>query len=108
MFHVRGSEPEEAIQCLRRAISGDWTYWSISASDANLDPIRQRVEQLLDKIREEQRLLARQSLDNLGSTMKMLQGMRITTEVTESRRQLDEYEARYRQGTVFAYRSLLS
>ena len=107
VFHVRGSNPEEAIQCLRRAIVGDWTYWSISISDANLEPIRQRVERLLEQMREEQRLIARQTLDNLGSTMKMLQEMGITTEVTESRKRLGEYEARYSEGTVFAYRSLL-
>ena len=107
VLHVRGSNAEEAIQCLRRAISGDWTYWSISISDANLDPIRQRVERLLEQMREEQRLIARRTLDGLGSTMKMLQGMRITTEVAESRKKLDEYEAQYREGTVFAYRSLI-
>ena len=107
VFHVRGSNAEDAIQCLRRAISRDWTYWSISISDSNLDPIRQRVEQLLEQMREEQRLIARQTLDSLGSTMRILQGMRITSEVAESRKKLDEYEAQYREGTVFAFRSLI-
>jgi tetratricopeptide (TPR) repeat protein len=107
VFHVRGSNVQEAIQCLRRAISTDWTYWSISISDANVDPIRPRVERLLEQMREEQRLIARQALDRLGSTMKRLQGMQITTEVAESRKKLDEFEAKYREGTVFAYRSLI-
>ena len=107
VFQVRGSSVEGAIQCLRRAINGDWTFWSISASDANLDPMRQRVEQLLEQMREEQRVIARQTLDSFASTIKLLQGMRITTEGAKSRKQLDEYEARYREGTVFAYRSLI-
>ena len=90
VFHVRGANAEEAIQCLRRAVSGDWTYWSISISDANLDPIRQRVERLFEQMREEQRLIARRTLDSLGSTMKMLHGMEITAEVIESRKKLEE------------------
>ena len=107
VFHVRASNGEEAIQCLRRAISGDWTYWSISISDANLDLIRPRVERLLEQMREEQRVIARQALDGFGSTMKMLHGMRITTEVAEWQRKLHECGESYRGGTVFAYRNLV-
>jgi len=47
IYQVRASGVEEAIRCLRQAISTDWMYWSISISDANLDPIRNRVERLL-------------------------------------------------------------
>jgi lipoprotein NlpI len=107
VFHVRGSNAEEAIQCLRRAISGDWTYWSISVSDANLDFIRQRVERLLEEMREGQRVIAKKALDDFVSTMKMLQGMQITAEVSEWQRKLGDCEASYREGTVFAYRNLL-
>jgi hypothetical protein len=92
---------------LRRAISGDWTYWSISISDANLDPIRPRVERLLEQMREEQRVIAQQVLDGFGNTMGMLQRMGIAAEVAEWRRKLVECEVSYRSGTVFVYRNLV-
>ena len=107
VFHVRGSNAEDAIQCLRRAIIGDWTYWSISISDANFDAIRPRLERLLDQMREEQRVIARRALDGFVSTMKMLQGMLITTEIAEWQKKLVECESSYREGTAFAYRDLI-
>jgi tetratricopeptide (TPR) repeat protein len=107
VFHVRGSSAEEAIRCLRQAIGGDWTYWSISISDASFEPIRKWVARLLEQMREEQRLSARQSLDAFGGTLRMLQGMGIAAEVAEWQKRLAECEASYREGTVFAYRNLV-
>ncbi len=108
VFHVRGADPDAAMECLRRAISLDWTYWSISISDANLDHVRPYVERLLAQMREEQRVIARQTLDGFTGALKMLQGMQLTTEVAEWHRRLEECEASYREGTVFAYRNLVA
>lgn len=107
VFHVRGKNAEEAIQCLRRAITGDWTYWSISISDANFEPIRQHVERLLERIREEQRVVARRRLDHFATAIKTLREMQITTEIAEWDKRFEQCETSYRTGTVFAYRDLV-
>jgi tetratricopeptide (TPR) repeat protein len=107
VYHVRVFSTEEAIRCLRQAISRDWMYWSISGSDATLDPVRDRVNQLFHEMREEQRAIARQQLDKLAAVMKRLRAMQITTEVLEWNKLLEQFEASYQLGTVFAYRNLV-
>src|ERR1039458_5483572 len=104
---VRCSNTNEAIQCLRRAICSDWTYWSISISDANLDAIRQGVDRLLEQMREEQRAIVRRRLDHFAAAIKTLRGMQITTEIAEWQKRLDQCETSYQLGTVFAYRDLV-
>ena len=84
VYHVRDSNIEDAVRCLQRAIGIDWTYWSISLSDANLDSIRNRVERLLAALREEQRLIARKRLEHFSATMATLRGMQIGPELEES------------------------
>jgi hypothetical protein len=82
-------------------------YWSVSVSDGNLDPVRPQVEQLLEKMRDEQRAIARRTLDGCHNASKLLHSMRIIAEVSELTRALDKLEAAYRQGTVFCYRDLI-
>ena len=107
VYYVRDSAAEEAIRCLRQAISIDWMYWSISISDANLDPIRNRAERLLAEMREEQRVVARQRLDHFGKTIETLHGMNLVTEIEESGKRFEQCETSYKTGTVFAYRDLV-
>ncbi len=98
---MRTLDGDQAIDCLRKAISIDWTYWSICSSDGNLEPIRARVHHLLSDMREEQRKIARQKLDSFAHAMKMLDGMQIAAEVLEWQKKLDDCEGMYREGMVF-------
>ena len=107
VFQVAASNVSEAIRCLRQAIAGDWMYWSITASDANLEPIRDNVDYLLEEMREEQRQIARQSLDTFAATLKKLAGMGVTGELVDCRAELERCDAMCREGTVFAYRNLV-
>lgn len=106
VFQVRRGDPE-AIACLRRSITADWAYWSIAASDENLNSIRQQVYQLLDQMRGEQGAIARRSIDQLSITMHLLKSLRIDTELSEYRAKLAECEALYEEGTVFSYRKVV-
>jgi tetratricopeptide (TPR) repeat protein len=107
VYQVRNSNVEEAIRCLRQAITTDWMYWSISLSDANLEPIRNRVERLLAELREEQRVIARHRLDHFAATVKTLRGWQMTAEIVDFEKRLANCETSYRSGTVFAYRDLV-
>jgi tetratricopeptide (TPR) repeat protein len=107
VYRVRASNAEEAILNLRQAISTDWTYWSVSISDANLDPLRNRVERLLADMREEQRVLARQRLDHFVGTLKILREMQIMADIAGWEKRLEQFESSYRTGTVFAFRDLV-
>jgi tetratricopeptide (TPR) repeat protein len=107
VFQVAASNVSEAIRCLRQAISSDWMYWSIAASDANIEPIRDSVDYLLAEMREEQRRIARQSLDTFAVTLTKLAGMGITGELADYHAELNRCDATYREGTVFAYRNLV-
>ena len=107
VYYVRSGITAEAVKCLRRAISTDWVYWSISVTDSNLEPVRPSVQELLLAMREEQRTIARKCLDQVKQTAATLGGMQISSEVAEYTRTLSQCETKYREGTVFAYRDLV-
>src|SRR5271157_3837336 len=105
IYYVRSGNAAEAVKCLRRAISTDWMYWSISVTDSNLEPIRRPAQELLEAMREEQRTVARKGLDQFKQTLTTLGGMQVSSEVEEQARMLSQCETQYREGTVFAYRA---
>jgi tetratricopeptide (TPR) repeat protein len=107
IYHVRSGNAAEAVKCLRRAIGTDWVYWSISITDSSLEPIRRGVQELLEAMREEQRTVARNRLDQFKQALTTLSGMQISGEVAEQAKTLNQCEAQYRDGTVFAYRALV-
>ncbi len=107
VYLARSADSAEALRCLRRAIQTDWMYWSIAIADANLGPIRDRVEGLLAELREEARVVARRRLDHLAATVALLREISIPTVSAAAERSLAESEASYRAGTVFAYRDLV-
>jgi tetratricopeptide (TPR) repeat protein len=105
VYYVRLSKADDAIASLRRAISTDWNYWSICITDSNLDPIRPKVNSLLDTMREEQRVIARNCLDRFRETLSQLRTIAITTEVSTFISKAEQCESQYREGTVFSYRN---
>jgi tetratricopeptide (TPR) repeat protein len=106
VYYVRSGITNEAVKCLRRAISTDWMYWSISGTDSNLEPIQHGVEGLLSEMREEQRTIARKCLDQVKQMVATLAGMQIGNELAHTRT-FSQCESQYREGTVFAYRDLV-
>ncbi len=107
VFYVKGSDSEHAVPCLQKAIDADLTYWSISMSDATLDPIRTRVIDLLAAIREKYRALARSVLDIFAGTIKLLQNMQIAGEGFDQET-LSRFEADYAGGIVMTYKALIA
>lgn len=105
-YLIRVGRYDEALKNLRRAISADWNYWSICATDASLDPIRLQVNTLLCQMRNEQRMIAQGVIDDFGTTVKRLQGIQIADQNIASRKQLADNH--FREGTVFAFRKLVS
>jgi tetratricopeptide (TPR) repeat protein len=107
VYRVRERNTSEALRCLRMAISNDIMYWSISASDGNLDPIRKHVMELLDQMREEAHDMASKRIEDLRNTLKLLDGMGIGDALPFRSNVLNTATQQLDQGMVFPYRDLL-
>ena len=110
IYYVRlktDEDAEKAQICLRRAIANDWMYWSIAITDANLEPIRPQVQKFLGEMRDEQRDIARRTLEQLRIAIRSLQSMGINSGFVEAVKTLDDCQSLFREGTVFAYRNLV-
>ena len=91
--HTRIGQPDAAIQCLRTAITLDWNYWSIAVCDVNLDAMKKNVALLLDQMRDEQRAIAREALEDLEKTRDKLHRMHRSQEIADAHNALEQCEA---------------
>jgi tetratricopeptide (TPR) repeat protein len=107
IYSFQSGATDQAVDFLRKAIETDSVYWSISIADSNLEPMRRRVEKLLENVRQEQRSFARACLDRFQRTLATLGGMRISAELSEHAEALQGCEVWYREGTVFAFHNLV-
>lgn len=108
VYLARTRATRETLKSLQRAIETDWSYWSISAVDAQLDSMRDEADDLLLSLRAEQGDLALSQLSQLRSALEDLKAMGLTAAADECLSALGSCEERYKEGTVFAYRDARS
>jgi hypothetical protein len=104
---VRVGETDNALRELRNVIAADLDYWTRSASDKALDPIRSQLSDLLGTMREERRRTTSHSMERFLETIRLVAGFRddgLEKLNNSAHATYDSSHALYERGTVFAYR----
>ena len=101
----------EAIAALRETILLDWSYWSICATDAVLDPIRIEVNELLKEMREGQKKAAQRLLDEINALVSFIEkeydDLDLADRIASTKDNYSDLLKLYQTGVVFNYLAIL-
>lgn len=97
----------EAVESLKKAIAGDWTYFTIAAIDNDFDSMRAQVDALLEQLRARQRNKAQESIDKLNRAIETARRVGVTNGLEESIEDSSDLEERFKQDNVFNYNQVI-
>jgi hypothetical protein len=106
---MRTGLKQEAIGELRKLILADLKYWTAAAIDRSLDPMRAEIDNLLSKMREEERVAANNLLEEFLETIRAVESFpeSLPIEFRSANEWKKSMELIFEKRTIFAYREVV-